>query len=104
MTDSHTSDISNATPSAMQTTLAAVLNDIAANKSNLSNQLETAKQQVGVLEAQIVKFDALLAVLQLSSTDTTVLSLAHSQHVVNSTVSPTGPAAANEAAVAGAAA
>jgi len=104
MTDPNTSDISNATPEAMQSTLAAVLNDISQNRANLSNQLETTKQQVGVLEAQIVKFDALLAVLQLSSTDKTVLGLAHSQHVVNSTVSPTSPAAANEEAAAGAAA
>lgn len=101
MTTAHTSDISNTTPAEMQATLAAVLNDITQNKANLLNQLETTKQQVGVLEAQITKFDALLAALQVSSTDTTVLSQVHEQHVVNNTVSPTGTAAASEATAAG---
>ncbi|MFI5397588.1 MAG: hypothetical protein ACHQ9S_18785 [Candidatus Binatia bacterium] len=80
-------------------TLTQVIKDIVQNRKNLADQIVTQKLQVEVGEAQLVKFDSLIAVLQVASNSPKVLEAALVQEAANATVSPTGEStAANEPA------
>jgi hypothetical protein len=85
-------------------TLTQVLTDVLANRVNLSNQLDQQKQQLEIGQAQLDKFDILIASLQTSVANDTALEAIDTQHAANkavSSISPTGPAANDQAPAAG---
>ena len=84
--------------SATKETLSQVMTDVIANRANLASQLATQKQQLEIGQAQLVKFDQLIASLQIVTADDDLLSAVDDQHAANAAVadsgSPTGPDAA----------
>lgn len=80
-------------------TLSHVMADIIANRKNLSDQLNTQKQQLEVGEAQLVKFDQLIATLQVASSSDELVAQIDDQAAVNAAAgtnaAPSLPAAAN---------
>lgn len=80
-------------------TLNQILVDVIANRKNLADQLANQKQQLEVGEAQLTKFDTLIASLQVVTMAPNVLDAIAQQEAANALVSPTGAAtAANDAA------
>jgi hypothetical protein len=84
-------------------TLTQVLNDVAANRKNLAEQLDTQRQQIEVGEAQLIKFDTLIAALQVAVSAPNVMELIEQQEAANAIVSPTGAAGIPDAAAGNAA-
>lgn len=79
-------------------TLNQILTDVIANRKNLADQIATQKQQQEVGEAQLAKFDTLIATLQVVTLAPNVMDAVLTQEAANALVSPTGAAtAANEA-------
>jgi len=79
-------------------TLNQVLTDIVANRKNLANQLDTQRQQIEIGEAQLGKFDTLIATLQVSLDTPAVLDQIAQQEAANALVSPTDAAPIADAA------
>lgn len=78
-------------------TLNQILTDVVANRKNLASQIETQQQQLEIGQAQLGKFDTLIATLQVALDTPAVLEAATQQEAANAIVSPTtAPAAANE--------
>lgn len=80
-------------------TLNQILTDVVANRKRLADETDTHRQQIEIGEAQLGKFDTLIALLQVGLDTPAYLGAATVQEAANATVSPTGAAAAaNEAA------
>jgi hypothetical protein len=89
-------------------TLSYVIDDIIKNRAQLANQVVQQEQQIEVGKAQLVKFDALIAALQVATSSDAHLAQVDEQAAANTAVSdassPTVPASASPAADAGASA
>jgi cell division septum initiation protein DivIVA len=87
-------------------TLAFVLDDIIKNRAQLANQVAQQEQQIEVGKAQLVKFDTLIATLQVASSTDAHIAQVDEQAAANIAASdagsPTVPASASPAADAGA--
>lgn len=83
-------------------TLNQILTDVLANRKNLADQVDSQKQQVEVGEAQLTKFDTLIATLQVVALAPNVMDAVVQQEAANALVSPTGAASAANDAVAAA--
>jgi hypothetical protein len=78
-------------------TLNQILTDVVANRKNLASQIETQQQQLEIGQAQLGKFDTLIATLQVALDTPAVLEAATQQEAANAIVSPTtAPAPVNE--------
>jgi len=86
-------------------TLAQVLDDVVRNRAQLANQVVQQEQQIEVGKAQLVKFDTLIAALQVSVGSDENLAIVEQQTAANAAAgeagSPTVPASATPAADAG---
>ena len=87
--------------------LDGVLNDIITNRAALAQQIANQEAQIEGGKSQLVKFDALIAALQVASADEKSLLAIVEQHAANSVVSTASsladPAQAPSAPAAGAA-
>lgn len=79
-------------------TLNQILTDVLANRKNLADQVANQKQQVEVGEAQLTKFDTLIATLQVVTLAPNVLEAVSEQEAANALVSPTSAAGASDSA------
>lgn len=66
-----------------------ILTDVVANRKNLVNQLDTQRQQIEIGEAQVAKFDTLIASLQVTLDTPAILAAIEAQEAANALVSPT---------------
>lgn len=87
-------------------TLSQVIDDIIKNRANLANQVVQNKQSVEVGEAQLVKFDTLIASLQVALNMEGFMDAVAIQEAANAAASndssPSIPASAPPAVDAGA--